>query len=131
MARPRPALARLFEAPHRFFALFSTLLNPNWWSLGMAGRLPDFLCPRECIGAQERFQTRQTSRTLLDLLLASQPHERAPARNAERVAIVRGVVAIGRFAELGRLVHACMIAERAAAKPTTRPWRLDTSSPRR
>ena len=32
---------------------FFTLLNPNWWYLGMAGRLPEFLCPRECVGQQD------------------------------------------------------------------------------
>jgi len=26
------------------------LTNTNWWYLGMAGRLPEFLCPRECVG---------------------------------------------------------------------------------
>ncbi|HEY6449080.1 MAG TPA: family 1 glycosylhydrolase [Candidatus Cybelea sp.] len=41
---------------HQFFALrkslaiFSTLLGTNWWNLGMAGKLPEFLCPRECVG---------------------------------------------------------------------------------
>ena len=25
----------------------------NWWHLGMAGRLPEFLCPRECVGQQD------------------------------------------------------------------------------
>ncbi len=31
-------------------AIFTTLLGTNWWNLGMAGKLPDFLCPRECVG---------------------------------------------------------------------------------
>jgi beta-glucosidase/6-phospho-beta-glucosidase/beta-galactosidase/ABC-type amino acid transport substrate-binding protein len=31
-------------------AIFTTLLGTNWWNLGMAGRLPEFLCPRECVG---------------------------------------------------------------------------------
>jgi beta-glucosidase/6-phospho-beta-glucosidase/beta-galactosidase/ABC-type amino acid transport substrate-binding protein len=41
---------------HAFFALrksigiFTTLLGTNWWNLGMAGQLPEFLCPRECVG---------------------------------------------------------------------------------
>ncbi|MBV8723925.1 MAG: family 1 glycosylhydrolase [Candidatus Eremiobacteraeota bacterium] len=41
---------------HAFFSLrksigiFGTLLGTNWWNLGMAGKLPDFLCPRECVG---------------------------------------------------------------------------------
>ncbi len=33
------------------FAIFTTLLGTNWWNLGLAGRLPEFLCPRECVGA--------------------------------------------------------------------------------
>ncbi|MBV8198120.1 MAG: family 1 glycosylhydrolase [Candidatus Eremiobacteraeota bacterium] len=42
---------------HAFFALrkglavFTTLLGTNWWNLGLAGKLPEFLCPRECVGA--------------------------------------------------------------------------------
>jgi len=31
----------------------SSALNTNWWHLGMAGRLPEFLCPRECVGQQD------------------------------------------------------------------------------
>ncbi len=30
--------------------MFTTLLGTNWWNLGMAGKLPEFLCPRECVG---------------------------------------------------------------------------------
>lgn len=33
------------------FAMFSTLLGTNWWNLGMAGKLPEFLCPPECVGS--------------------------------------------------------------------------------
>ncbi|HEY2554685.1 MAG TPA: family 1 glycosylhydrolase [Candidatus Cybelea sp.] len=42
---------------HAFFslrkglAIFTTLLGTNWWNLGLAGKLPAFLCPRECVGA--------------------------------------------------------------------------------
>jgi beta-glucosidase/6-phospho-beta-glucosidase/beta-galactosidase len=31
-------------------ALFGTLLGTNWWNLGMAGKLPEFLCPATCVG---------------------------------------------------------------------------------
>ena len=31
-------------------AIFTTLLGTNWWNLGMAGKLPQFLCPPECVG---------------------------------------------------------------------------------
>ncbi|MBV9719404.1 MAG: family 1 glycosylhydrolase [Candidatus Eremiobacteraeota bacterium] len=33
------------------FGIFTTLLGTNWWNLGLAGKLPEFLCPRECVGA--------------------------------------------------------------------------------
>lgn len=32
---------------------FTTLWNTNWWHLGMAGKLPRFLCPPECVGQQD------------------------------------------------------------------------------
>lgn len=32
-------------------AIFTTLLGTNWWNLGLAGKLPEFLCPPECVGA--------------------------------------------------------------------------------
>jgi len=32
------------------FAIFTTLLGTNLWNLGMAGKLPAFLCPPECAG---------------------------------------------------------------------------------
>lgn len=31
----------------------SFFANTNWWHLGMAGRLPEFLCPRECVGQHD------------------------------------------------------------------------------
>jgi hypothetical protein len=37
-------------ALRKSLAIFTTLLGTNWWNLGMAGKLPDFLCPRECVG---------------------------------------------------------------------------------
>ncbi len=37
-------------ALRKSFAIFGTLLGTNWWNLGMAGKLPAFLCPRECLG---------------------------------------------------------------------------------
>jgi beta-glucosidase/6-phospho-beta-glucosidase/beta-galactosidase/ABC-type amino acid transport substrate-binding protein len=38
-------------ALRKCFAITTTLLGTNWWNLGMAGKLPEFLCPRECVGA--------------------------------------------------------------------------------
>lgn len=34
-------------------ALTSTVFSANWWYLGMAGRLPAFLCPASCIHQQD------------------------------------------------------------------------------
>jgi hypothetical protein len=28
-------------------------MNTNWWHLGMAGKLPPYLCPPECVGQQD------------------------------------------------------------------------------
>jgi beta-glucosidase/6-phospho-beta-glucosidase/beta-galactosidase/ABC-type amino acid transport substrate-binding protein len=39
-----------FFALRKGFAVFGTLLGTNWWNLGLAGKLPEFLCPRECVG---------------------------------------------------------------------------------
>ena len=45
----RSWIAKFFTM-RKSFAMFGTLLGTNWWNLGMAGKLPEFLCPRECIG---------------------------------------------------------------------------------
>jgi beta-glucosidase/6-phospho-beta-glucosidase/beta-galactosidase/ABC-type amino acid transport substrate-binding protein len=37
-------------ALRKSLAIFTTLLGTNWWNLGMAGKLPEFLCPKECVG---------------------------------------------------------------------------------
>jgi beta-glucosidase/6-phospho-beta-glucosidase/beta-galactosidase len=42
-------LAGYFGAA-KTFAVLSSFTASNWWQLGMRGRLPEFLCPRECIG---------------------------------------------------------------------------------
>lgn len=49
MSSTRSWLQSLFSL-RKSIAIFGTLLGTNWWNLGMAGRLPDFLCPRECAG---------------------------------------------------------------------------------
>ncbi len=41
---------QLFDGLRKSFAIFSTLLGTNWWNLGLAGKLPHFLCPAECAG---------------------------------------------------------------------------------
>ncbi len=40
----------LFDWFRKSVALFGTLLGTNWWNLGMAGRLPEYLCPATCVG---------------------------------------------------------------------------------
>lgn len=50
VARRPSAIGRLLEGPRKALAVFSTMFNTNWWYLGMAGRLPEFLCPPECAG---------------------------------------------------------------------------------
>lgn len=37
----------------RKFRSLGTLCNTNWWYLGMAGKLPPYLCPPECVGQQD------------------------------------------------------------------------------
>jgi beta-glucosidase/6-phospho-beta-glucosidase/beta-galactosidase/ABC-type amino acid transport substrate-binding protein len=39
-----------FFALRKSLAIFTTMLGTNWWNLGMAGKLPAFLCPPECVG---------------------------------------------------------------------------------
>jgi beta-glucosidase/6-phospho-beta-glucosidase/beta-galactosidase len=34
-------------------AMVSTALNGSWWHLGMRGKLPEFLCPKDCVGQQD------------------------------------------------------------------------------
>jgi beta-glucosidase/6-phospho-beta-glucosidase/beta-galactosidase/ABC-type amino acid transport substrate-binding protein len=41
---------QMFFALRKTIGIFGTLLGTNWWNLGMAGKLPEFLCPRECAG---------------------------------------------------------------------------------
>jgi beta-glucosidase/6-phospho-beta-glucosidase/beta-galactosidase/ABC-type amino acid transport substrate-binding protein len=42
---------RFIDQPLRLLTFFTTMLTANWWHLGMLGRLPEFLCPKECVGA--------------------------------------------------------------------------------
>jgi len=48
----RSALRR-FDPFLKLFSVLSTTLTSNWWHLGMAGKLPEFLCPAECVGKQD------------------------------------------------------------------------------
>ena len=44
---------RPLEFLQRLLTLFSTVANTDWWYLGMAGQLPAFLCPPECVGEMD------------------------------------------------------------------------------
>jgi beta-glucosidase/6-phospho-beta-glucosidase/beta-galactosidase len=46
-------LRQLFDPIVRPYSILSTVVASNWWHLGMAGKLPGFLCPRECVGQQD------------------------------------------------------------------------------
>jgi beta-glucosidase/6-phospho-beta-glucosidase/beta-galactosidase len=51
-----PALCswtRIFDPILKVVSVIGTVLTSNWWHLGMAGKLPEFLCPKECIGQQD------------------------------------------------------------------------------
>jgi hypothetical protein len=37
----------------RFWGTTTLIANANWWYLGTSGRLPEELCPREAVGAQD------------------------------------------------------------------------------
>lgn len=47
------SLVSIFDPVQKIFSILSTSLTSNWWHLGMAGKLPEFLCPKECIGQQD------------------------------------------------------------------------------
>jgi beta-glucosidase/6-phospho-beta-glucosidase/beta-galactosidase/ABC-type amino acid transport substrate-binding protein len=44
---------RFFDPLFKLYSISSTALSSNWWHLGMAGKLPAFLCPPECIDQQD------------------------------------------------------------------------------
>jgi beta-glucosidase/6-phospho-beta-glucosidase/beta-galactosidase/ABC-type amino acid transport substrate-binding protein len=47
------SVLRRFDAFFKLYSILSTALCSNWWHLGMAGRLPSFLCPPECKDQQD------------------------------------------------------------------------------
>jgi beta-glucosidase/6-phospho-beta-glucosidase/beta-galactosidase/ABC-type amino acid transport substrate-binding protein len=47
------SLVQIFEPVAKVVSILSTALTSNWWHLGMAGKLPTFLCPPECVGQQD------------------------------------------------------------------------------
>jgi beta-glucosidase/6-phospho-beta-glucosidase/beta-galactosidase/ABC-type amino acid transport substrate-binding protein len=53
LASVRSPWSQWLEPIHKMYSLSSALFNTHWWHLGMAGRLPEFLCPPECVGQQD------------------------------------------------------------------------------
>ena len=47
------SVLRIFDPLLKEYGIVSSAFLSNWWHLGMAGKLPDFLCPPECIGQQD------------------------------------------------------------------------------
>lgn len=47
------SFVQIFDPILKTFSVLSTSITSNWWHLGMAGKLPEFLCPKECIGQQD------------------------------------------------------------------------------
>ena len=47
------SLTRFFDPILRYYSILASGLLADWWHLGMAGKLPAFLCPPECIGQQD------------------------------------------------------------------------------
>ena len=53
LPRPNTLSTRLrnrFDDWLRAWTIFSTFVSSTWWYLGMQGQLPEYLCPRECVG---------------------------------------------------------------------------------
>ncbi|CAG0936838.1 1,4-beta-D-glucan glucohydrolase [Thermoflexales bacterium] len=54
-ALPRPntlrtRLSKRIDEWARAWTIFSTFVSSTWWYLGMQGQLPEYLCPRQCVG---------------------------------------------------------------------------------
>ena len=47
------SLLRILNPLRKQYRILSTVLASNWWHMGMAGDLPKFLCPGECVGKQD------------------------------------------------------------------------------
>lgn len=41
----------VFDPLRKMISILSTIACADWWNLGMAGKLPTFLCPKECVGS--------------------------------------------------------------------------------
>lgn len=80
-------MSRLLPWPlrqSRFFAALSSIAASNWWQLGMRGRLPEFLCPPDCVGQLDfvafdyYFGTQFFARIALLLDVMERRFDRAP-----------------------------------------------------
>ena len=47
------SVLHIFDPLLKLYSILSTALTSNWWHLGMAGKLPTFLCPPECVDQQD------------------------------------------------------------------------------
>lgn len=47
------SIVSIFDPLQKIFSILSTSLTSNWWHLGMAGKLPEFLCPKDCVDQQD------------------------------------------------------------------------------
>jgi beta-glucosidase/6-phospho-beta-glucosidase/beta-galactosidase/ABC-type amino acid transport substrate-binding protein len=47
------SLVRFLNPLLKQYSILSTVLASNWWHLGMAGQLDEFLCPQECHSQQD------------------------------------------------------------------------------
>jgi beta-glucosidase/6-phospho-beta-glucosidase/beta-galactosidase/ABC-type amino acid transport substrate-binding protein len=44
---------QFFDPILKLFSILTTSLSSNWWHLGMAGKLDECFCPKECVGEQD------------------------------------------------------------------------------
>jgi ABC-type amino acid transport substrate-binding protein len=47
------SIFQIFDPILQSLSILTTIFNSNWWNLGMAGKLPEFLCPAECAHQQD------------------------------------------------------------------------------
>jgi len=47
------SIFQIFDPLLQCLSTLTTIFNANWWNLGMAGKLPEFLCPTGCAHQQD------------------------------------------------------------------------------
>ena len=50
---PGNFIQRFLDKVSKIYTILSTMIASDWWHLGMAGKLPEMLCPPECVGQQD------------------------------------------------------------------------------